>query len=87
MTDVSIVRPANKDIVLARTDTGRLFKVLNTGVKTDGHIDENNRLIRGSKTPTICKQLWKTNASVNLSIRLHCPTMTRRKQLGGARRL
>jgi hypothetical protein len=44
MTDIFIVRPGNKDIVFTRTDTGRLYKISNRRIKTDGHIDENNGL-------------------------------------------
>jgi hypothetical protein len=46
MTNVFRVRPGQKAIVFVRTDTGRLFKISNRKIKTDGHIDENNGLIR-----------------------------------------
>jgi hypothetical protein len=43
------VRPGNKDIVFIRTESGRFFKISSKAtrrIKTDGHIDENNGLVR-----------------------------------------
>ena len=55
MCDYFKVRPGNKDIVIIRTESGRFFKISNRAtrrIKTDGHIDENNGLVR--KAVQVC---------------------------------
>lgn len=45
ITNTFIIRPGNKNIVFIRTDTGKLFKISNRKINSDGHINENDGLV------------------------------------------
>ncbi len=46
ITNTFIIEPGNKNIVFIRTDTGKLFKISNRKINSDGHINENDGLVQ-----------------------------------------